>query len=522
MLPFILDDLRPSWLACIAPLRGGHGEGFIVTAVRRAAMVIIVASAVPVALAGAGGASAGTRALTDPGTAAVPGTWGTAKEVPGTASLNKGGSAQVNSVSCASAGNCSAGGFYKNGSQQQQAFVVSKVNGSWHTAIEVPGTATLNKGGGAAVSSVSCASAGNCSAGGSYLDGSGRGQAFVASEVKGTWHTALQVPGTAVTSQIGSAQVLSVSCPSAGNCSAGGFYGYVKDNVWRHYAFVVKEVKGTWHTATTVPGLATLSTGVDAQVSSVSCPSAGNCGASGYYTQKSGALQAFVVSEVNGGWHTAIEVPGTATLNKDGNAWATSVSCASAGNCSAGGHYLDGAGNWQGFVVSEVNGTWHTAIEVPGTATLNKSGYAGVNAVSCAPAGSCSAGGYYRDGARHMQAFVASEVNGSWHAAIEVPATGTLNKGGGARILSMSCASAGNCGAGGYYIDYYGHWQGFVVSEVNGTWNAAIGVPGTATLNRGWHAQVNSVSCGAAGNCGAGGVYTDNSQHWQAFVVSDS
>src|SRR6266699_3172026 len=466
MLPFILDDLRPSWLACIAPLRGGHGEGFIVTAVRRAAMVIIVASAVPVALAGAGGASAGTRALTDPGTAAVPGTWGTAKEVPGTASLNKGGSAQVNSVSCASAGNCSAGGFYKNGSQQQQAFVVSKVNGSWHTAIEVPGTATLNKGGGAAVSSVSCASAGNCSAGGSYLDGSGRGLAFVASEVKGTWHTALQVPGTAVTSQIGSAQVLSVSCPSAGNCSAGGFYGYVKDNVWRHYAFVVKEVKGTWH--------------------------------------------------------TAIEVPGTATLNKDGNAWATSVSCASAGNCSAGGHYLDGAGNWQGFVVSEVNGTWHTAIEVPGTATLNKSGYAGVNAVSCAPAGSCSAGGYYRDGARHMQAFVASEVNGSWHAAIEVPGTGTLNKGGGARILSMSCASAGNCGAGGYYIDYYGHWQGFVVSEVNGTWNAAIGVPGTATLNRGWHAQGNSVSCGAAGNCGAGGVYTDNSQHWQAFVVSDS
>jgi hypothetical protein len=57
---------------------------------------------------------------------------------------------------------------------------------------------------------------------------------------------------------------------------------------------------------------------------------------------------------------------------------------------------------------------------------------------------------------------------------------------------------------------------------VNGTWHTAIEVPGTATLNKGWHAQVNSVSCGAAGNCSAGGVYMDNSQHWQAFVVSES
>jgi hypothetical protein len=437
-----------------------------VTAVLRAAMVITVACGVPVALAGAGGASATTRTLTNPGTTAVGGTWGTAQEVPGTASLNKGGSAQVNSVSCASAGNCSAGGFYKNGPLLQQAFVVSKVNGSWHTAIEVPGTATLNKGGGAAVSSISCASAGNCSAGGSYEDSKERGQAFVVSKVNGTWHTALQVPGTAVTSQIGQAQVLSVSCASAGNCSAGGFYGYVKDSVWRHYAFVVNEVNGTWHTATKVPGLATLSTGVDAQVSSVSCGSAGNCSASGYYAQRSGALQA--------------------------------------------------------FVVNEVNGTWHTAIEVPGTATLNNGGYTGINSVSCASAGNCSAGGYYRDGALHIQAFVVSEVNGTWHTAIEVPGTATLNKDGDTRVLSMSCGSAGNCGAGGFYIDYYGHWQAFVVSEVNGTWHTAIEVPGTATLNKGWHAQVNSVSCGAAGNCSAGGVYTDNSQHWQAFVVSES
>ena len=492
----------------------------MMTAVGRAAMVMIAGAAVPVVLAGASGASAATHTLAGPGTVALAGTWGTAQEVPGTATLNAGGSAQVNSVSCASAGNCTAGGFYKNSSLQQQAFVVSKVNGTWHTAIEVPGTATLNKGGGAAVSSISCASAGNCSAGGAYEDSSGRGQAFVVSEVNGTWHGAIQVPGTAVTSQIGSAEVLSVSCASAGNCSAGGFYGYVENTVWRHYAFVVNEVNGTWHTAIQVPGLATLSTGLDAHVSSVSCGSAGNCSASGYYAQKSAALQAFVVNEVNGSWHTAIEVPGTATLNKDGNAWATSVSCASAGNCAAGGHYVDGSGHWQGFAASEVNGSWHKAIELPGTATLNPGTGAWITSVSCASAGNCSADGSYFTSYSH--AFVASEVNGTWHAAIQVPGTATLNQGKDAYATSVSCGSAGNCSADGTYTDSSGHMQAFVVSEVNDTWHTAIEVPGTATLNKGVNAFVNAVSCGSAGNCSAGGGYTDSYGHLQAFVVGES
>ena len=93
--------------------------------------------------------------------AAPGGTWGTAREVPGTAALNH-FYAQVNSLSCASAGNCSAGGSYTDSSLYSQAFVASEVNGTWHTAREVPGTAALNQGGQAAVNSVSCASAGNC------------------------------------------------------------------------------------------------------------------------------------------------------------------------------------------------------------------------------------------------------------------------------------------------------------------------------------------------------------------------
>jgi hypothetical protein len=75
----------------------------------------------------------------------------------------------------------------------------------------------------------------------------------------------------------------------------------------------------------------------------------------------------------------------SAVLNIGGAA-VYSVSCASAGNCSAGGDYVDGSGNIQAFVVSQVNGIWGTAEEVPGTAALNAGGGAAVNSVSC-PAG---------------------------------------------------------------------------------------------------------------------------------------
>src|SRR5262245_41964999 len=338
------------------------------------AALLAVACAAP---AGAGQVLAGAVARA--------GTWQAAIEVPGIGALNKGGDATVGPVSCGSAGNCAAGGHYTDGSGHQQAFVASETNGTWHAAIEVPGTAALNKGGNATVNSVSCASAGNCTAGGSYTDGSGHHQAFVASEANGAWHAAIEVPGTAALNKGGGARVSSVSCASAGNCAAGGGY---KDGSRHH--------------------------------------------------------QVFVASETNGTWHAAIEVPGTAARNKGGAATVGQVSCASAGTCRAGGSYA--SAGFQAFVASERGGAWHAAIEVPGTAALNIGFSADVMSVSCASAGNCAAGGYYND-QECGQAFVASERDGAWHAAIEVPGTAKLNScgGGGAEVASLSCASAGNC-----------------------------------------------------------------------------
>jgi hypothetical protein len=316
-----------------------------------------------------------------------------------------------------------------------------------------------------------------------------------------TWGTAIEVPGLGSLDQGGQAQLASVSCPSAGNCTAGGFY---TDSSRHGHAFVVRETNGIWAKAIEVPGSGTLDAGGSAEVESVSCASAGNCATIGVYSDGSGNTQAFVASETHGAWGNAIEVPGFGALNKHAALANDAVSCASAGNCTAVGGYQDGSNHYQVFVVSETNGTWGTAIEVPGLGTLNAGGNSAIFSVSCASAGNCVAGGGYFTDAVHKQAFVVRETNGTWRKAIKVPGSGSLNFGELANTASVSCASAGNCVVGGDYTDGAGRAQAFVASQTNGTWKRAIKVPGSGTLNAGRFGNATLVSCATVANCAAG------------------
>jgi hypothetical protein len=473
-------------------------------------------------LAGATGAAAQqltARPLAPPTTAgargdASGGTWGTAQEVPGTASLNKGGSAGISSMSCASAGNCGAGGYYTDSADNKLAFVVSEVDGTWGTAQEVPGLAALGASGDAMVTSISCPSAGNCSAGGQYAYQDTL-QGFVVSEVNGTWGDAAEVPGLATLNAGGSASVGSVSCSSDGNCAAGGGYTDRSDDT---SAFVVSETGGTWGDAEEVPGLATLNEGGHAGILSVSCGSGGGCSAGGTYETRESGYEAFIVSGSGGSWEDAEEVPGSAALNTGGDAEVISVSCAADGSCSAGGTYTDDKGI-QAFIVSGSAGSWEDAEEVPGSAALNTGQDAQITSVSCVSGGNCSAGGEYTDTSSEYQPLVVSEVNGTWGTAQKIPGMSGV-KASSATVGSVSCASAGNCSAGGSYESGgYAFWA-FVVNEADGTWGNMEEVPGTAKLNRGDNAGVTSVSCTPDGGCGAGGAYTSALADGEAFVVN--
>jgi hypothetical protein len=466
--------------------------------------VVLVAAASFVLATGAGVAAG--AGMTAP-TSGPSGSWGTAEAVPGTtSSLNS----QVNSVSCASPGNCAAGGSYRTISGPQ-AFVVNEKNGTWGTALEVPGTDALNTFGDATVAAISCSSPGNCGAGGFYsIDGGS--SAFVVDEKNGTWQTAIQVPGITALDSNGLGHLTSVSCASPGNCSAGGFY-LVGISV---QPFVVTETKGTWGNAAAVPGTGSTD---NSQVDSVSCASPGNCVAGGGAFQTTpGDGQAFVVTETGGTWSTAQVVPGTAALNTFGDAATASVSCTSAGNCSAGGYYSDSSGFHEAFVVTETAGIWGTALQVPlGTETGSQ-----ITSVSCTSAGNCGAGGGYVQLADvGDQAFVLSETHGTWHTPHLV---GPVNENvpADAEISAVSCPAAGDCAAVGFTFTGSNKDHLFVVGETGGIWGAAQNIPGLVTLGGNGFGEINTLSCTAPNACAAGGFYPFAIADTQAFVVTET
>jgi hypothetical protein len=312
------------------------------------------------------------------------GTWGQAEKVPGLAALDPAGNATINALSCGAIGSCGAGGSYLDSSSHTQAFVVTEKSGVWATAQQLPGLAALNKGGYASVSAMSCVSAGNCTAGGLYTDATGGQQGFVVSQVGYAWHAAANLPGLPTLNKGAYAQVSAVSCTSPGNCGAGGIY---TDGHYNNTAFVVSRKDETWESSLRLGGVNGLSPGPSVGIDQISCSTAGNCGAGGFYTDADGRQQAFVVGEINGKWAAGEAVPGTVARNTGVSALTASVSCRSKGNCTAGGLYTLVSGRSVVFVVSEVNGVWGTAKEIGGVGN-----YETLYSVSCAAPDNCIAG----------------------------------------------------------------------------------------------------------------------------------
>lgn len=439
--------------------------------------------------------------------------WG-GSALAGTGSRPNGGAqTRLSSISCTSAGNCAAVGYILPPGQNQ-AFVVSEKNGHWGKSEIVPDMSALPGGSvRATLETVSCSSAGNCGAGGLYVDHSGAGQAFVVSEKNGAWGHAQEVPGSAALNLGGTAVVELMSCRSAGNCSAAGTYMIDEDE--DQQAFVVSEKNGTWSTAEEIPGLDAINTAELAEVHTISCVKAGSCTLGGDYDPGHG-VDGFVATQQGGVWGDAQSFPAVASLNTGGLAAIDSLSCKSAGNCTGVGSYRTAStktdpGGTHLFAITEANGTWGTIQPIPGTAKLPNGGEVTgtIGFMTCPSIGNCTAGGDYTDPSNVSQPYVVTEKNGVWGNARVLPGVARLGRASIASLGGLSCASAGNCTAAGTYIDRLKSFDGrvFVVSERNGTWGKAENLAGSVTLSKGKDVETEALACGAAGNCALGGIF---------------
>ena len=246
---------------------------------------------------------------------------------------------------------------------------------------------------------MSCASAGNCTAVGDYSDSSGHEQGLLLTETSGTWATGVEASLPADAGRDPVVDLVSVSCASAGNCTAVGRYQDDLGNYYRH-GLLLTETSGTWATGVEASLPANAGTTHTAGLNEVSCASAGNCTAVGYYERqlrpRTGAAVDRDVGDVGGRrrgiaarkrWHK----PGTSQL----------------GVVRLGGELhrrrlLRGQlGPLRGLLLSETSGTWAAGVEpsLPANAGTNQD--AGLGSVSCASAGNCTAVGDYTDSSGH-------------------------------------------------------------------------------------------------------------------------
>ena len=176
---------------------------------------------------------------------------------------------------------------------------------------------------------------------GSYYDSSGNGQGLLLTETSGTWAagTEAALPADAAATPQG-VSLTSVSCVSAGNCAAVGSYGI---GTGGGAPLLLTESGGSWATGIepSVPPNASPASFVS--LSSVSCGSAASCGAVGSYWASSGSNYGLLIGGAPPAVTLTLTTTGTPIVEASTGAGTVSSTPAGIGCGTACSHaYLSG------------------------------------------------------------------------------------------------------------------------------------------------------------------------------------
>jgi hypothetical protein len=437
--------------------------------------------------------------------------WGVGVEATLPADAGTSPGVELNSLACSSPTSCTAVGRYRDTGTNRKGLLLTKTLGVW-SAVGAVLPAGADTDPVATLDWVSCASAGDCTAVGTYRDTSGNTLGVLLTQTSGTWATGVEAPLPSGAGSNPQVTVSAVSCTAPGDCSAVGEY---TDSSGHAQGLLLTETSGTWSTGVEAQ-LPAAATNPGVVLTSVSCVSAGNCTAVGVYKDASGNTQGLLLTQSSGAWQTGVKasLPASAT---NPNVILRSVVCPSAGNCTVVGQYDDASSNTQGLLLSESSGTWATgaAAILPAGAGANPAVY--LQQVSCTAPGDCAAVGGYSDTANNFQGLLLTETAGSWNPGLKagLPPDAAANP--FVSPLSVSCFSAGNCAAVGYYDDGSGR-QGLLLSETNGTWapSAKASLPANGATDP--QVILSSVSCTSVSTCTTVGRYSDTSANVDGVV----
>ncbi len=276
------------------------------------------------------------------------------------------GSSQLESVTCAGAGECWATGFSTDGSGGQHTLIEEDTGGGWNDV----SSPSPSGGGDVRLDAVACAAAADCWAVG-FSDAAGT---VIERYTGATWSTAASPtpPG-------GPGGVLSgVACARAADCWA---VGSAYNSGGRQAPLIEHDTGSGW----SIVSSPTPNGSPESVLDSVTCAGTGGCWAVGDTYDAAGAEVPLIEQTTGGGWSI---VPSLTPSNSVFDA----VACAGAGDCWAAGFSstTPGGTTFQTLIEHYTQGAWSIVPSTPppGSTDTEVDGIACVSATSCWAAGS--------------------------------------------------------------------------------------------------------------------------------------
>jgi hypothetical protein len=415
---------------------------------------LITAQAVPAAAAVPVGAATGSHAAI-----------GRALRIQPPPDAARDPQADLDAISCPSAGWCAAGGSYVGDSGKRLAMVAIERDGRWHRAVRLtmPANAVGEPfNGSQEVSAIWCDRGLRwCVAVGSYITATFSG-GFMATWSATSWHPAseLRLPADAT----GGGQLSGVSCHSAGICVAVG--GYYAGAALRQEAMTATESAGRWSQAARLPVPAGAHADRGEDLFGIWCGHGRSCVAVGDYRTRALADLGLAATGSPGHWHIApIPLPAGAATQSGLNEYVyTALSCRSLTHCLAAGSYLTRTGVFQAGTALFAGGRW-TARQARLPAGAAPDPMAAASGVSCSAA-SCEVVGWFalRSGAVQP---VAVRQSASWQPprVTALPADALAGRRQVAGLDAVWCTVSGKCTASGEYVDSAGKHEAMVTER---------------------------------------------------------
>ena len=331
-------------------------------------------------------------------------------------------------VTCVSASECWAVGYYLTDNAAQT--LIERWDGTSWSIVSSPNTSATQSN---FLLGVTCASASECWAVGYYYNDNVISQTLI-ERWDGTSWSIVSSPNTS-TSDYNS--LSGVTCVSASECWAVGYY-FTSDNFVDQT--LIERWDGTSWSIVSSPNTSTTEANV---VLGVTCVSASECWAVGYYYGLDDLISQTLIERWNGTSWTIVNSPNTNTLSNV----LLGVTCGSASDCWAVGNYAV-TGSVLQTLIERWNGTSWAIASSPNTSTSQSNFLYGV---TCGPTSDCWAVGYYIvDAVSNLNQTLIERWDGTSWAIVSSPNTSASQSN---LLYSVTCGSTPDCWAVGYYYN---------------------------------------------------------------------